>query len=74
MTGFVLGDFGDTVIISICIGAPAFTLIYTNIKVREQRIEQSDKELNESGSKTIGHKEKSDDYYERLNRLTHPKK
>jgi hypothetical protein len=75
MTGFALGDFGDTILISICIGAAVFTLIYTNIKVREQRIEQSDKELNESGGKReSGSRETSNNYYERLDRLTHPKK
>jgi hypothetical protein len=70
---FAAGDFGDVAFISICIGASSFILINTNIKIREQKIAQSDKEFNESGGNP-GRRETSDKYYDRLDRLTHPKK
>ena len=78
LTGFVIGDFGDTILISICVGASAFILIYTTIRVRAEKTKEMDKEYGESGGRggnsQIGTSESTDAYYDRLNRLTHPKK
>jgi hypothetical protein len=77
LTGIVLGDLGDTGIISICIGASTAILLYTIVRDNKRRkIERG--ELDEKGrpieTKETGTRENSDDYYERLNRITHPKK
>ena len=67
---FTEGDFGEQAFISICIGAAAFVLIYTIRDDNKKR--RGEREKSESRNKPIGAGESAGDYYDRLNRLTHP--
>ena len=77
LTGMVIGDLGDTAIIGICIGSATAILMSTIIRDNKRK-KIARGELDEDGNpieeKRTGTRESSDDYYERINRLTHPKK
>ena len=69
---FALGDFGNVAFIGVCIGASAFVLLYTiNDNNKKKR---GEREKFESEHKPTGTRESSNDYFDRLNRLTHSKK
>ena len=71
---FALGDFGNVAFITICWGDAAFVLLYTIVdNNKKKRVEREKKEA-EHPTKPTAARESSDEYYDRINRLTHPKK
>ncbi len=78
LTGIVVGDASDTAFTLIIWGASIGILLYTTLVTRSRRQKEErevEKENKERGIRTTSAaKEPTSDYYDRLHRLTHPRR